>query len=279
MNGSRAAFGLCLLCALIIGAVAAQSAMATGTTAFTCKKVVPKAGTAGFSKSHCKQEDEVGTEAAYEHFAIEQGKTTEATGSNEGVGTETTGTSTWSLSAVVSGISLIITAEGLHGEGTLLNILDVSGEHYVQGEGTATFTKVKVAQPAGRNCEVFTDKGGAAGAVEVVHTTSLKATTKGLGHTVKFEPAAGNVLATFIIQNCKVPPFSSLNGTYAVTGSVVGTADGATVSFNHMEITGLETLHVKGTAVAGIEGTVTFSGRTDGTEAFTPFSPTTAETP
>jgi hypothetical protein len=36
MNSRRAAFGLSAICALLISAVAAQGASATGTTAYTC---------------------------------------------------------------------------------------------------------------------------------------------------------------------------------------------------------------------------------------------------
>src|SRR5262245_46064859 len=51
----RSIIGICLCCALMVSAIAAQAASAAnGTTAFTCKKVTKAVGTAGFSDAHCK---------------------------------------------------------------------------------------------------------------------------------------------------------------------------------------------------------------------------------
>ncbi|HSS34368.1 MAG TPA: hypothetical protein VLL27_13915 [Solirubrobacterales bacterium] len=280
MIGRNLKLGLCVTGALLASAIVAQGASAiAGTTAFTCKKVEPKAGTAGFSKAHCKTSDAVSTGAEYEHFTIEQGKTTELTGTNEGTGAETNATSIWRLRSTIAGVPIELSADGVHAEGTLVNVLEPSGEHVAKGEGTVTFTKVKVTQPVGSKCEVFTDNGGAPGAVEVVHSTALKGTTKGQGHSVKIEPVAGNVLATFIIEKC-VEPFKVLEGTYAVIGSVTGIPDGATLNFTHSTTTESKTLHLKSAVgpVAGLEGSITLSGRANNTEPFTPLSPTTVVT-
>ena len=72
MTGRRAIAGLCMLSALLISAVAAQSAMAiTGTTAFTCKEVT--AGTGHFKGAHCKPSDAgTGVGANWDHEAVPQ---------------------------------------------------------------------------------------------------------------------------------------------------------------------------------------------------------------
>jgi hypothetical protein len=66
MNGRRAILDLCMLCALLVSAFAAQSASAAGTTGFTCKA---GAAEAGFSDAHCLT-PAVGAAVKFTHVAI-----------------------------------------------------------------------------------------------------------------------------------------------------------------------------------------------------------------
>jgi len=79
--------GACVVCALVLSAVVAQSASAVGTTGFTCKEKKEPGG-AGFSDAHCKSE--VATGAKFEHVAIPEGTQTEGRVTNEKTASETT---------------------------------------------------------------------------------------------------------------------------------------------------------------------------------------------
>lgn len=283
MTARRAITGLCMFCALAFSGFAVQGAAAAtkGTTAFTCKEKKEPGG-AGFSKAHCRPADAVSTGAKYEHVAIAESTTTEVTGTNAKTSAETTASSVWRLKSVVAGIEFEISATELHAEGWATNAKDPTGEHYVHGTGSAVFKGVAVTKPAGKGCKVFTDdhsgpepKEGAEG---VIDTELLKATTTGQGDFLKFEPDEGDVLATFWVT-C-TPKLPALEGTWEVTGSVKGVPDGATVNFTHTETTTQGTLKVKGNK-AGLEGSVTFSGRDPALSetVYTPLSPTTIETP
>jgi hypothetical protein len=271
MIGRRAILGLCMLCALAFSAIAAQGASAvTGTTAFTCKKVTPAVETAGFKDEHCKEA--VSSNANFEHVAFAQETTTKFTSSNITTGTERSITR---LKSVQAGIEFEISANIAAGSGWLTNALNEK-EHYVHGEGTVTFSEVRVTKPANKGCEVFTDNGGVEEGVETVMTKQLKGTTKGQGDRVKIEPAVGTTLATFFVTNCTVP---ALNGTYEVTGSLTGTTNGATLIFTHADVTAQGTLKLRGQK-AGLDGSFTFKGKdeTAGDPEYTPLTVTTVET-
>ena len=116
MTGRRAITGLCLFCALIFSAVAAQSAMAlNGTTAFTCK--ASSGNTGDFTDAHCKTLGTAG-KSAFEHVAIPPNETTEIEGSNIVTGTER---STAVLESKQAGIAEQITAGKVSGTGWLTN--------------------------------------------------------------------------------------------------------------------------------------------------------------
>ncbi|HEX5609266.1 MAG TPA: hypothetical protein VFX45_04140 [Solirubrobacterales bacterium] len=260
MNGRRAITGLCMLCALLASAFAAQGASAAGTTAYTCA-----AGSGpGFSDAHCKTA--VGS-GSFVHKSIANGTTTELTGSNETTGGATQNTV---LKATVAGSVFSLTATTSSASGWMTNA-EEGGEMYAHGDGTAT--KTGVTSTGG--CKVFTDNhpAGTKGEEGVVHTEPIKGTTKGQGDAVKFEPTEGTVFARFILEGCTN---SGLNGTYTVTGSVKSTTiEGATVNFTHADTTNQGTLKINGTIKAGIEGTVTFKSRLNNTQSYTALSATT----
>jgi hypothetical protein len=268
MNGRKATIGLCMLCALAFSAFAAQSASAVGTTGFTCKRKAVVGGV-GFSAPHCKAADAVGSGAEYEHVVVPQSTTTKVTGKNTATGGEKV---TWSAVSTVFGTTIELQAKTLTGEGLMTNAVDGS-EHYAHGEGTGTFSEVSVVKPA--NCEVKTDVPSTKekGETGVIHTEPLKATTKGQGDGLKFEPQAGTALATFWMVGASCP---LANSTFTTTGSVIGIPDGATVTFGEAACTAQGTLKLNG-AKAGISGTVTLESKDEiaGDTTYEPLSATT----
>jgi hypothetical protein len=259
MNGRRAVVGLCMLCALLVSAFAAQGASAAGTTAYTC--VTGIGGT--LRGEHCLT---TGTESAiYGHKSITNNVTTELTGNNEttkGVKDATL------LKSTIAGAAFTLTGATTTGTGWMTNA-EEGGEMFAHGEGTITYTGVT----ASGGCKVFTDSGAGKGEEGVIHTEPLVATTKGQGDALKFEPKTPNVFARFLLEGCTNP---GLNGTYTVTGTIKSTTiDGATTNFTHANTTTQNTLKLNGVFAAGIEGTLTLKSRLNGTESFTPLSATT----
>ncbi|HEX6664982.1 MAG TPA: hypothetical protein VF081_00125 [Solirubrobacterales bacterium] len=272
MNGRRTIVGLCMLCALLVSAFAAQSASAiTGTTAFTCVKNAQPENRVG---EHCL--DIPGTRN-YGHVAIAQDKTTEIKGTNEKTESETTKSRVGRLKLTIAGVPLELSATGVSGEGWMENKVNASGEHYAHGKGTITFTGVQVTTPGPGRCTVTTDNAGAEGAVGVVHTRELTATTEGQGHNLQFTPAAVGPFATFWIT-CNAPQIPALEGKWECTGSAKGQPNGATTEFAHSTVTTENTLKCKGTK-SGIDGALTLSGREKGsTGAYNPLAATTVTT-
>lgn len=229
MNIRKTIAGLCMLSALCISAFAAQSASAA-TTAFTCSKSVT---TKTFSDAHCTK----GTGSKeYGHTSF-AGKTSIAVGSG------TVGGSSQALKAVIDGFPVEIGVAGAGGgvtvSGSLQNA-EPGGEMAVEWIGTATYTGVAVVSPL-TTCKVYTDNGGTKGEEGVIHTTELKAqTTSEMG--VKFEPVTGSVIATFIIDECPAGLAEALNGTWELTGSVIGEPSGGEIIFMDGKTTAQNTL-------------------------------------
>jgi hypothetical protein len=281
MNGRRAIIGLCMLCALLVSAVAAQGASAKefGTTSFTCANL--GGTTHQFTKAHCKESDKGA--GPFEHVAIAENTTTELTGTNANTGANTETATVTKLKSVRAGVELELQATGVTNEGpaTMVNKKAVNAkgetEMYVEGEGKILYTGVSVTKPAGKGCEVFKTENAGPPVTHTgkgeVETKQLAATTKEQGMALKFAPKAGATFAVFYVTNCTV---AGLNGTYEVTGSVKGVPDGATTNFEHAAVTTQGTLKLGGQA-AGIEGSLTLKGRANSTQAFTPLSVTTVE--
>jgi hypothetical protein len=279
MNRGRAVVGLCMFCALLGSAFAAQSASAVtkGTTAFTCKETGPGGG---FTKAHCKASD--AGSGNFSHVAINQDTTTHITATNEKTNAETNGSTPQKLKATVNGITVELSATGIHGEGGLTNKIEPTGEHYVHGhEVKLVYTGVTVALPTGKGCKVYTDPGGGAmGPEGTVATEPLTVTSTGQGDSLKLEPEnVGKVFAKFWITECKgSEALEGLNKTYEVTGSLTCKPDGATLTCDHTEVTTQGNLKLNGSIKAGYSGTTTIKGgHTEG--GTNPLSVTTVETP
>ncbi|HEX5610843.1 MAG TPA: hypothetical protein VFX45_12220 [Solirubrobacterales bacterium] len=262
MTRRRALVGLCMLCALLVSAFAAQSASAVGTTAYTCATTGTATGTK-FSDAHCKTSNPGGE---YRHVSIANGTTTELTGSNETTGGEKESSL---VKATVAGSALTITASNSTLQGSITNA-EEGGEMFMHGTATITFTNVT----ANGGCKVFTDDpvNKVKGEEGVVHTELLKVTTKGQGDAIKFEPNTGTVVMPFILEGCTN---SGENGTYTVTGSMRAVPNGATLTFVHSTGTEENTLKLNGTIKAGAGGSLTLKSRLNSGQAFTALSLTT----
>ena len=260
MNGHRAVIGLCMLCALVVSGLAAQSAAAseTGTTAYTC--VEGGTSTAKFNSATCSETVAGGK---FGHTAIAVNTTTE---------TSANGVGAMELKATHAGVKLAMktstiaaASKELCGEHVPWMENKISGEEmFVIGESCLTFSNVEVTEPAGKGCEVANSK--------MVTTKLLKVTTQSQGMFVKLEPTTAPVLAEFEIKGCTV---ASLNGAYKVEGSVKGVPKGTMTIFTETETTTQGTLTFGGLP-AGIGGEIEGKGRAKGsTGAFTPLGVTT----
>lgn len=272
MNGRRAVVGLCMLCALLISAFAAQSASAVnGTTAYTCKKVA--SGTGDFTKAHCTDADTgVGD---FDHVEIAQDKTTEVEITSDKTDSETKECTNSVFKSTIGGIGTTLTTCDVHGTGWMENKVE-GKEHYSVSHVTLTFTEVDVNHAG---CNVWTHTENAPpnemGEKGVVHTKPLRVTTKGQGDSVKIEPTEGTVIARFWLTECNTAAF---NGTYTVSGSLTCVPDGATIDCDHTAVTTQNLLKLNGAQKAGQDGKITVTGRANSGEEFTPLSTTTVET-
>lgn len=266
MNGYRATVGLCLLCAIVVSAMAAQSATARvgGTTMFTCKKLGPGHN---FTKAHCKGADLSVGKGEYEHVTVAEDTTTEFVTSNEGNGPNTETPVVTRLRSVISGIAFEIQSTKSTGFGTITNMTGEAGEHTVSGAGVFFHTGLTVTAPKEKGCKV---KGGE------IKTNPLKIHRSGLEMELEFEPEKVVPIEEFEIEGCSV---GALNGVYKLEGSMRATVDGATLDFTDPRITEQGTLTLRGQK-AGIDGTTTISGVdfAAGDTEYTPLSFTTTET-
>lgn len=272
MNRRRAIAGLCMICALLISAFAAQGAGAiTGTTAFTCKVGPGDVGGKTYSTDHCKPSEASGE---FGHYKIAEGTSTELTGNSNA--------ETAKLKSTIAGVAVTFTAGSATGSGTMENKIDASGEHFADGSGTLTFNEVAVSTP---KCFAFKDEGGLKGAKGIIHTEKLTVTTKGQGDALKLTPAEGEVFSRFWLLDTNGKTAAeggecTISGTYTVTGSIKGVPEGATAKMTHAESTAQGTLKLGSGAKIGIEGFVALEGRDPSIEGdtFRPLSATTVET-
>lgn len=251
MNGRRAVGGLCLLCALVFSAFAAQGAAAAtnGTTTFTCRS--DGVGVKDFKTEHCVP-GESGT--AFGHAEVPENTVTHFTASNEKTDATTSGSTRMTMKTTIAGAAVHIDATGMHATGTLENMKAGSGEHTASAV-VSTFKLTGVTETL-HSC-VVTGLPGGPGTIEF---KELVATTAGQEMGIKFSALAGPaaVLAEFELTGC--PPISPL--TIKVFGSFKCIPSGATIVCNHEEITASKTLRIQSTSgpIVGFEGKTTVTG-------------------
>ncbi|HET7444801.1 MAG TPA: hypothetical protein VFJ57_09105 [Solirubrobacterales bacterium] len=253
MTGRRATFGLAVLIALALSAVAATSASATGTTAFTCVK---DAG-GSLKGPHCLTS---GSGESYKHVGFNT-KTT-ATATNANTASETTAASSVILKGTTAGIITEITCSEAHAEGFLENKENGSAEMFVHATGKLRLTGCVVNKPEKIGCKV---KGGE------ITTTELTVTTEGQGDELLVKPAEGGGVTSITVEGCSNP---SCNGTFPLTGTIKATANGATFLVTEAGTTTQNTLKFAGQK-AGIEASLTIKAHEKEGEETKPISVTT----
>jgi len=214
MTGRRAIIGVCMLCALLVSAFAAQSASAAtnGTT-----------GTAPAGTAY--GQDEEGN-PELQPITGEGGTTL--------------------LHSVISGIAVELKSTSLTGTGEMESMLAGSGEHTSNGTGTIEYKGVTVLKPAEKGCAVKTGevktnllKASTAGQgmgllfEPNAGTTFAKFEVEGCGPTEALK---------------------ALNGVYEVTGSVKGEPVGTETIFTAAATTAQKTLKLRGqnAGIAGV---------------------------
>lgn len=231
----KATLGIVALCVIALGAFAASSASAAKRAYLCAANTV--FGQTQFLDSHCTVAAEP-TDTGLKHELIIGGKKIKITNVNTASGTTAAALS--SLKGALSGVETEIQCTAVEGEGELTNT-----ETSVSGTATAGYSGCSVTKPSGKGCKV---KGGA------VTTKELSATTVGqTENNVQFTPKSGTEFASIPIEGCSV---ESLNNTFPVTGSLVATAAGATLTTVHAAITVQNALKFGGVK-AGLNGTVT----------------------
>lgn len=229
----RSTIAFSVLCAFAFSALVAQSAVAE-QKAFTCASVGP----GQFSDAHCLNAEPGGP---YSHTEILNSVLFSATNANTAEATTSSAVS--KLRGAISGVVTEVQCTIVEGLGKATN-----AAASVSGTGTLEYSGCTVTQPAGKGCVV---SGGR------VNTKKLAATTVGqAANTVRFTPFEGTEFASIKIESCSVEP---LNNTFSVTGSLVATATGATLSTIHTGVTAQNTLKFGGVK-AGLEGAITTTG-------------------
>jgi hypothetical protein len=242
MISRSSVIGIAVLFALVVSAFAAASASAVENPfrAYTCE---PVSSGRQFSDEHCKTEAS-GAGTGWKHTLITAEKTpiignTLAT-TDEGTGHTNAHTAS-KLHGTIAGVETEVQCTLTNGTGELTN-----AAASVTGNGVIEYVECTVTKPEGRNCVVT---GG------VITTKKLRATTVGQeANKVKFSAFEGTQLAGIPIAGCleNIPPA----GNYPVTGSLVATATGATLTTTGAGATAQGTLRLGG-QVAGLEGAFT----------------------
>lgn len=222
MTGPRAAIGLSLLCALLLGAIAAPGANAKGTTVFACEKV--ESG-AQFKDEHCT---EMSTGVGWTHKEISAGTEINITGTNESTAAATKAVTEVVLTATVSGFNAEIACEKLKMTGILMNkaspALTVTGEKLgltltacaTRGEWQELGCKVKGAE---------------------IKVTNASSTNEEGSMELEIKPETGKPFATIALEGCSA---SELNKSYELTGTFRMRPEGATLTTTAASTKGLQ---------------------------------------
>jgi len=239
MTGRRSIVFTCLLGVLIISAIAAASASAEQLV-YRCVPTAPKLQ---FSDAHCLNKVSEGAKFGHEVWGTSPGV---LGATNADTASGTTAAAPSKLKGALSGVETEITCTTVGGMGSLSN-----GAAAFTASGTLEYSGCSVTKPAGKGCAVA---GGA------ITTKELFATNEGQAeNTFKITPQEGTEFASIKIESCSN---EALNNTFPVTGSVIPSVSGSTVSTTHTGITAQATLKFGGNK-AGLEGALTFKRQTE----------------
>jgi hypothetical protein len=230
MRPRNAVIGLCVLAALVISAVAAQSASAV--LLFTCENTGQGPG---FGTGTCERAHPTAN-GPWQHVLV-----LEPT-SRRWIGTGAT-----LIKGTHAGVKLGLSAAAVSGSGTV-EASKFGEENYVHGTATLKLEEVTVTEPAGKGCKVV---GGS------ITTKELESTTLGLTGLEKLSPVSGTVIAEFTVEGCSI---ASLNTSYKMEGSFKGVPTDTSLVLTETEITTQGTLTLGGLA-AGLAGVLDREGR------------------
>jgi hypothetical protein len=209
MSGHKTIVGILLLCAVAVLAFAAPSALATGTTAFTCAE---GGGEKDFTDAHCTSSTKAG-EGKFGHIAIANGTPTELTLSNEKTGGETTSALPSVLAGKISGVNVKVECKKITGTGTLTNE-EVGGTMRTTGNTLMEHSECSVVEPA--TCSVKTP---------IVYDSKFTTYQAEAKMGLEFTPRVGTQFGTFTLMNNGAET-CAIKGTIGISGSFEGTPGG-----------------------------------------------------
>lgn len=178
MIGRKAVIGLALLCALVFGAISAQSAFAKGTTGSTC---IPEAGKGSFSDAHCGL---LQTNGGFKSLDTEEKKETLFEGSNAATASETKAAAPAVLKATVGGIATEVECTTSSSAGAFKNEKSGVGQMYAEAQTAGkltviTYTGCAVRTPIGMEEECLVHSvGKAAGTIVTNQLLGITAVEK-----------------------------------------------------------------------------------------------------
>jgi hypothetical protein len=221
MIGRRAAVGLLPLCVLAFCAISAPSAIAVGTTAFTCVPVA--AGTGDFTDAHCNSAGK----GDFKSEEVKEGVKTSTEGTNEKTKGLTTEPTPMKLETTVGVVKVVIECS----KATTLSTNwtnEKNGEKQMLAKTQATvftFSGCTVPKPVNKNgeeaCQI--KKAILLGGVVITEVDEK-------GMYVNFRES-GAELGTITIENKSECPAELTNNPLAVKGTAAADANGATLAF------------------------------------------------
>lgn len=240
MSRLKAAVALSLLSMCACCALAAPSASANGTTAFTC---VQGGGALDFSDAHCDNEVTPGT-GSFGHVSAGTEPLTILV-TNAGTKNMTTESTPWVFSATLGGNSVEVSCTTASGSSVNTNV-EVGGVMQNTGkELTLKLTGCTVLKPA--NCTIAKGEINYGSGITTLTVENIKGSEMGL----KFSPEGTKALLEFELEGTECPLKGkkiSAVGTTSATGTrpstELTTSRGATMIVTK-EMTA-ETLHVAG---------------------------------
>jgi hypothetical protein len=227
MIGRKAMVGLSLLCALLFCALAASSALATGTTAVTC--VETKGG--DFTDAHCGNQVKAG-EGKFAHTEIKKEEKTEISLTNAQTMSETKGAQPLLFTGKIGLTQIEFSCNTVQGTGSVTNEEPI--EKAMKATGTAIIEAKNCAVTKPAKCivkEPFT------------WDTRFETYENGSEMGIRFSPKSGELFGSWGMEGSEC----ALKGkSFTIAGSFNGTVGGttegkgATLGFTPASTTGLK---------------------------------------
>lgn len=209
MSGHKTIAGILLLCAVGVLAFAAPSALATGTTAFTCAE---GGGAKDFADAHCTSSTKAG-EGKFGHVSIANGASTELTLSNEKTGGETTTALPSVLIGKIAGVNVKVECKTLTGTGTLTNE-EVGGTMRTTGNTLIEHSECSVVEPT--TCSVKSP---------IIYDSKFATFQTEAKMGIEYTPRVGTQFGSFTLIDA-AGKTCTIKNTFGINGSFEGTPGG-----------------------------------------------------